>query len=250
MLETRVWGKGDPVVVIHGFTQSAGSWAPLAERLADRHRVIAVDAPGHGGSSEVRAGLWNGAALIGEAGGPAAYVGYSMGGRFALHLALARPHLVERLVLVSATAGIDDAGERAERRASDEAIAERVERDGVEKFVRWWLGRPLFATLPGEAAALDSRLGGSAAGLASSLRLAGTGTQQPLWDRLGELSMPVLVVAGALDDAYRQRADRLAVGIGPNAALEIIESAGHACHLERQEAWLAAVTPFLAGGGR
>ncbi|MDQ2726034.1 MAG: alpha/beta fold hydrolase [Actinomycetota bacterium] len=245
MLSTRTWGTGDPVVLIHGFTQSGRTWEPVAERLSDVHQVIAVDAPGHGGSAAVDADLVAGAALIGAAGGRAAYVGYSMGGRFALHLALARPDLVTRLVLVSATAGIDDPHQRADRRRADGLIADRLERDGVEVFLRWWLSRPLFATLPAEATALDSRLGNTATGLASSLRRAGTGTQAPLWDRLGELSMPVLVVAGELDDAYLACAHRLVEGIGANATLVAVPGAGHTVHLEAPEVFAAALEAFL-----
>ncbi|HLH47501.1 MAG TPA: alpha/beta fold hydrolase [Acidimicrobiales bacterium] len=247
MLGTQTWGKGGRVVLLHGFSQSAAAWEPLARRLAEVHEVVAVDAPGHGRSASVRAGLWDGAELIADAGGRGAYVGYSMGGRYALHVALRRPEVVDRLVLVSATAGLDTAAERAARVAADEDVARRVERDGVPAFVEWWLRRPLFATLPREAAALDARLGGRAEGLASSLRLAGTGRQEPLWDRLRTLEMPVLVVAGALDEAYAARARRLVTAIGPNARLALIEGAGHACHLERPDAWLEVVEPFLAG---
>jgi 2-succinyl-6-hydroxy-2,4-cyclohexadiene-1-carboxylate synthase len=150
-------------------------------------------------------------------------------------------------VLVSATAGIDDAGERAARRAADDRLAERVEAEGVEAFVSWWRDRPLFATLPAGSAALESRLGGSAAGLASSLRLAGTGTQEPLWDRLGELTMPVLVVAGALDSAYAERAVRLAEGIGTPATLRILDGAGHACHLEQPDMFSSTLRAWLTG---
>jgi 2-succinyl-6-hydroxy-2,4-cyclohexadiene-1-carboxylate synthase len=247
MLHTVTWGKGSRVVAIHGFTQSAGAWAPLAERLAADHEVVAVDAPGHGGSAAVRAGLWDGAEAIADAGGRGAYVGYSMGGRYALHVALRRPDVVRRLVLVSATGGIDDEDSRAERVDADEAIAQRIERNGVPAFLEWWLQRPLFATLPAPAAALDSRLGGTVEGLTSSLRLAGTGRQEPLWDRLGTLTMPVLVIAGALDEAYTARARRLVEAIGTNAALAVIPGAGHACHLERPDAWLDLVAPWLGG---
>jgi 2-succinyl-6-hydroxy-2,4-cyclohexadiene-1-carboxylate synthase len=233
-------------VLIHGFTQSGPAWDPAADRLVDRFSVTTVDCPGHGGSSDVAADLWEGAALIGDACGRAAYVGYSMGGRFALHLALARPDLVSSLVLVSATAGIDDAAERAERRRSDEALAARVEGEGVEAFVAWWLSLPLFATLPAGGAAVDSRVGNTAAGLASSLRLAGTGTQEPLWDRLGELRMPVLVVAGTLDAAYLARAERLVAGIGTNAALVAVEGSGHSVPLERPVELADAVATWLA----
>jgi 2-succinyl-6-hydroxy-2,4-cyclohexadiene-1-carboxylate synthase len=246
VLHVERWGKGPPVVALHGFTQSARAWGPFGQHLGTGHEVLGVDAPGHGRSASVRADLPRGADLIAATGGSAAYLGYSMGGRFALHVALRHPHLVRRLVLLSASAGIDHPGERATRRQADEALATQVERDGVAAFVAWWLDRPLFATLPPEAAAVDARLESTAAGLASSLRLAGTGTQEPLWDRIHELEMPVLILAGALDVAYAQRAERMASCIGANANVAVIGGAGHACHLERPDACWAAVGPFLS----
>lgn len=234
------------MVLIHGFTQSSATWEPVARRLAARHPVSALDAPGHGSWATVEADLQAGAAMIGDAGGRGAYVGYSMGGRFALHLALARPALVERLVLVSATAGIDDPEQRAARRRADELLAQRIERHGVAEFVGWWLGRPMFATLPAGAAALDSRLVNTPAGLASSLRRAGTGTQQPLWDAVGDLAMPVLVVAGERDEPYLVVARRLAEAIGANATMVVVPGAGHSVPLEAPEAFTAAVEAFLA----
>lgn len=233
------------MVLLHGFTQTSRSWGPVAEALCRDHLVITPDIPGHGRSASVRVDLRAGAGRLADAIGPADWVGYSMGGRFALHIALQRPDVVHRLVLVSTTAGMDDPAERAARRASDDTLATRIETEGVAAFVTWWLTLPLFATLPAEAAALDTRLGHDPAGLASSLRLAGTGTQEPLWDRLGELTMPVLVVTGELDQAYTQRGRRLAAAIGPNARLVVLPGAGHACHLETPEAFLAALQRFL-----
>ncbi len=247
-LHAERWGQGDPVVLVHGFTQSARAWGRIGTELGTKHRVIALDAPGHGGSSEVHADLATGsdlmAATVAE---PAAWVGYSLGGRFALHVALRHLDEVRRLVLVSTSAGIEDAAERAARRRWDEALAERVEEEGLEAFVRWWLAQPLFSTLPPEAAELESRLAGSAAGLASSLRLAGAGTQEPLWDQLSGLSMPVLIIAGELDSKYVDLAEKLAAGIGAPARLEVIPGAGHACHLERPELFGGIVGPFLDG---
>jgi 2-succinyl-6-hydroxy-2,4-cyclohexadiene-1-carboxylate synthase len=250
VLNVEQVGKGNRVVLVHGFTQSARSWGEIATALAARHTVVAVDAPGHGRSSRVSAGLDTGADLMveatgGTAGGPAAWIGYSMGGRYALHVALRHPGAVDRLVLVSATAGIDDPADRAERQRSDEALATRIEAEGVESFLRFWLEQPLFSTLPAGAAGLETRLGSTPAGLASSLRLAGAGRQQPLWNRLTELNMPVLVVTGELDSKYSVLGDRLARTIGPGARHEVLARAGHACHLERPEAFLAVVTPFL-----
>jgi 2-succinyl-6-hydroxy-2,4-cyclohexadiene-1-carboxylate synthase len=245
VLDAETTGKGAPVVLVHGFTQTRRAWDPIVERLSDLHTFTVVDAPGHGRSSEVRADLWEGAAQLGQAGGRAAYVGYSMGGRLALHLALARPDLVERLVLVGATAGIDDDAQRAQRRDGDEALARRIEAEGVEPFVDWWLAQPLFTTLPPDASGRQHRLTNTPAGLASSLRLAGTGSQEPLWDRLSALAMPVLVVAGELDTRYAALGRRLVGTIGKNAELVLIPSAGHACHLERPDAFCLNLADFL-----
>ena len=184
------------------------------------------------------------AALLGAVGGPATYVGYSMGGRLCLQLAVDQPELVRRLVLVSATAGIDDATERAARRQADEELAASIEHDGVAAFLERWLALSLFATLPREAAALDDRRRNTAEGLASSLRLAGTGTQEPLWDRLPELPMPVLVVVGALDAKYVGLARRMA-GLIPRATLEVIEGAGHSVPLEDPDALAGALEGWL-----
>ncbi len=137
--------------------------------------------------------------------------------------------------------------ERAARRAADEQLATELERDGVAQFLERWLAQPLFASLPPEAAGLDDRLRNTAAGLASSLRLAGTGTQQPLWDQLAELSMPVLVVAGERDDKFSAIGSRIAEAIGPNATFALVPGAGHACHLEQPDEFLPVLREWLLG---
>ena len=239
-------GAGPAVVLVHGFTQTGRSWDPVAEHLAGRFEVVTVDAPGHGASTDVGADLVVGAGLLGDAGGRATYVGYSMGGRLCLHLALTRPELVERLVLISATGGIDDAGDRAARRASDEQLAAAIERDGVDAFLRRWVDQPLFATLPDPG--LDDRRRNTVAGLASSLRLAGTGTQEPLWDRLPGLTMPVLLVAGSLDAKFVAAAERMAALI-PDVTLAVVDGAGHTVHLEQPAAFLTVLDAWLTTAG-
>ncbi len=237
------------LALVHGFTQTGRSWAPLVPALEERtgahHEVLTPDLPGHGTRSDVRADLWGAAALVGEECGRAAYVGYSMGGRVALHLGLDRPDLVERLVLVSATGGIEDAGQRAARRREDETLAQSLEADGVDVFLERWLSTPLFADLSPETAGLEARRENTAAGLAAALRLMGTGTQEPLLRRLDELTMPVLVVAGERDDKFAEQALHLGGWIGPTAQLALVPNAGHACHLENPDAFLDLVVPFL-----
>jgi 2-succinyl-6-hydroxy-2,4-cyclohexadiene-1-carboxylate synthase len=246
VLHHVVEGAGPRVVLAHGFTQTLASLAPLAGRLWRDWQVVRVDLPGHGRSGTVRADLPEAAGLLGLAGGPAAYAGYSLGGRVCLRLALDRPDLVRALVLLGASPGIQDAGERAARRRADEALARDLERDGVAAFLDRWLAGPLFATLPAERAGRAERLANSATGLAAALRLLGTGAQEPLWARLPALAMPVLLLAGELDAKFAALAGRMAGAIGPHARVALVPGAGHAAHLERPEETGALVARFLA----
>ena len=238
-------GHDRRVVLVHGFTQTRRSWEPVLAPLAAEHQVLAVDAPGHGLSSHYRVGLWEAARLLGEAGNEATYVGYSMGGRLVLHLALAAPYLVRRVVLVGATAGIDDARERVARTAADQVLAAGLESDGLDAFLGRWLADPLFAGLPRDAAGMEARRENTVEGLAGALRLLGTGVQEPLWDRLGSLQMPALLVAGERDEKFVALASRMAAGWGGPAEVVVVAGVGHAVHLEQPEAFVATVLPFL-----
>lgn len=242
-------GCGPRLVLVHGFTQTREVWGPAAELLAREHQVLRVDLPGHGRSGHADADLWHGAALLGAAGGPATYVGYSLGGRLALHLALHRPAQVERLVLLGATAGIDDPDARRRRAQLDRDRADRLEAIGVARFLDDWLALPLFDGLSAARAGRAARLENSAAGLAASLRHASTGVQEPLWERLAELAMPVLCLAGEHDVRFAALAERMAGAIGDTAVSAVIPGAGHAAHLERPEAFVAAVRAWLRGTG-
>jgi 2-succinyl-6-hydroxy-2,4-cyclohexadiene-1-carboxylate synthase len=154
--------------------------------------------------------------------------------------------LVERVVLIGGTAGIDDANARAERRRNDEAMAARLEHDGLEPFLDAWLAQPLFAGLSEAMQFRAARLENTVDGLAESLRQAGTGSQDPLWPRLSRLDMPALVVAGAVDTKFRAEGSRLVDSIGANAELALVEGAGHAAHLERPELFLSTLREWLS----
>jgi 2-succinyl-6-hydroxy-2,4-cyclohexadiene-1-carboxylate synthase len=242
-------GRGPRVVLVHGFTQTSRSFDRLAGALSVHREVVCVDLPGHGLSArQAVADLDEAGALLGETGGKATYVGYSLGGRTCLALALARPELVERLVVVGASAGIADETERARRKASDDALADEIEAGGPEglaRFLERWLSGPLFAHLTPEQANLPARAWNTPEGLAASLRSCGTGAQRSYWDRLGELSMPVLVVAGERDERYSRIGEELARRIGSNAELVVVPGAGHAVPFEAPEQFLALLEAFL-----
>jgi 2-succinyl-6-hydroxy-2,4-cyclohexadiene-1-carboxylate synthase len=235
-------------VLAHGFTQSAKSWTTFQRLLESRlpgATTIAVDLPGHGDAEPpADLDLWASADLLADQGGPGVYVGYSMGGRVALHTALAHPDVVERLVLIGATAGIDDPDERAARRVADERLADHIEAVGVGTFIDEWLTNPLFAGLTDATAQRADRLRNSPAGLAASLRATGTGTQTPLWDRLGEIECPVLVLVGEHDAKFTELGRRLVDGLS-RGELVVVPGAGHSVHLEQPDATVEAIAAWL-----
>jgi 2-succinyl-6-hydroxy-2,4-cyclohexadiene-1-carboxylate synthase len=211
-------------VFVHGFTQTAASWAPVMELLSADTRSLAVPV----------AGDFTAAAAALDVG-PATYAGYSQGGRLCLQLALDRPGVVDRLVLVSASPGIAAERARTARREADERLAWEIERDGVDAFLERWLAQPLFATLPRERSGIDERRArNTIEGLTYQLRVLGQGVQPSNWARLGELRMPVLLIVGERDAKYVEIAERMAVAIR-RARLEVVPGAGHACHLEQPE---------------
>jgi 2-succinyl-6-hydroxy-2,4-cyclohexadiene-1-carboxylate synthase len=254
-------GSGPPLVLLHGFTQTGRLWGRFGERLAGSHTLVAVDLPGHAGSDAVRADLPATAELVADAVGrvigdaPCDLLGYSLGARVALHL-LTKPDPgvpVRRAVLIGATGGIEDPEDRARRRRSDEALADDLERTGdVAGFLDSWLRGPLFERL-GDEAERAERLRNSTAGLASSLRLSGTGTQEPLWDALASIPAPVLALAGTDDIRFAAHALRIA-SLAPLGVTSLIPAGGHAVHLAQPdhagrvvEHWLGAAGPAGAG---
>jgi len=230
----------ETIVLLHGFSGTHRTWDRVIARLdAERYRPLAPDIRGHGAASHARPiGFAEAVAdVLAAAPERFALCGYSMGGRLAQHVALAAPERVTRLVLVSTTAGIEDPGERAERRAADEALADRVERASIEDFVASWRDQPLFAGDPpwvGADARADQRRNDPQA-LAAVLRGLGAGVMEPLWDRLRELTMPAVVVVGERDAKFRALGERLVAAL-PDARVEVVPGAGHAVHQEAPDA--------------
>lgn len=256
--EVRARGTGDPLLLLHGFTGRGTAWGTHAAAFARAFRTIAVDLPGHG-----RTGIHDDLARIGVertaddlasilvrlGAVPAHVLGYSLGARVALRLAVAHPDVVARLVLESPSAGLASAAEQLSRRRADAALADALECDGIEAFVDAWERQPIFASHaalpPARAARIRRvRLDNRAAGLAASLRAAGQGSMEPLHDRLRAVLASTLVIAGALDPAGHARAETVAAGV-PGARLAIIDGAGHTPHEERPLQFRRLALEFL-----
>jgi 2-succinyl-6-hydroxy-2,4-cyclohexadiene-1-carboxylate synthase len=235
------------LVLLHGFTHTGASWDHVVAALPQRYRPVAPDIRGHGTASGVRPVSL--AAVIADvravATEPFELAGYSMGGRLALHVALALAERVRRLVLIGASPGIADPKARWERRAADEALAEEVEVMSIEAFAQGWARTAVLADQPAavQAAVHADRLRSAPAGLAAALRGLGTGALPPLWARLGELAVPVELLVGERDRKFRDVAAQRAAAL-PFARVHVVGGAGHAVHLEAP----AAVAEVIAGG--
>lgn len=242
-LSTRIIGSGTPVAFVHGFTQTKDSWLPLLNALTTPIQATLIDAPNHGESTESMT-LDQAAAAITDIANGGTLIGYSMGARMSLMAALLSPHSFSRLVLISGTAGLDSEEERQQRRDSDEKLAQHIEEIGVENFIDEWLSNPLFAGLSRDNARIEDRLTNTARGLATSLRLCGTGNQPPLWDSLHTLTMPVFLIAGDKDPKFCALAQRMH-SLLPNSELHIHTGVGHTVHLEDTAGCAAALNEWL-----
>ena len=259
-LNVEVSGEGPPLLLLHGFSGSAATWTPNLETWHG-FTAIAVELLGHGTSDcpadrrryHMERCLDDLVALLdrlpASGGRRVAVLGYSMGGRVALRLALRAPERLWALVLESASPGIEDASERPARVGSDADLADDIERDGLEAFVERWQALPLFASQARLSVAVRDelrrqRLQNDPQGLAGSLRGLGAGRQVPVLDRMDEIRISVLLLTGALDDKYCALARRMAAAL-PCARTEVVPDAGHAVHLERPQAFAGAIRGFL-----
>ena len=231
--------RASRVVFIPGFMQPGDAWRPVADRLGQRYSSVLLDHREHTYEGRLDE--------IAEAGEGAALVGYSLGGRLALHAALREPDRYRALVTVGASAGIEDVAERTARLQADEKLAAWMEIASIADIVTIWERQPLFAD---QADALiaeqrPGRLAQDSAALASVLRTAGQGTLEPVWRELHRLELPVLALAGARDERYSAAAQRLADAV-PDGRAAIVPDAGHAPQLQQPEAVASSLAAFLA----
>ena len=227
------------ILLLHGFTNSGASWEPVISGLGQRYRAIAPDIRGHASASAQTPVTLDAvlADLAAQSPPRFALVGYSQGGRIALHAALAMPRRVTHLILIGASPGLEDEVERASRQAADERLAEQIETLSIDAFASMWAQTPVLGGVCAEvaAAAHEDRLRSTPHGLAAALRGLGTGALPSLWERLPELRMPVELIAGERDTKFTAVAREMAGRI-QHANITVVPDAGHAVHLEQPQA--------------
>lgn len=241
----EVKGEGEPLVFLHGFTGDTTTWSKITDQLSTAFRCISIDLIGHGRTESpedlsrytmdhvsndldcILSVLEVDQAIL---------IGYSMGGRSALHFAMRYPHKMKALILESASPGLKTGEERVERRKNDHALADKIMREGMEAFVDFWEEIPLFTsqkklTDEERAEIRKQRLGQSPLGLSNSLKGMGTGAQASWWDQLCELSLPVHLLVGELDQKFVHIAEEMKK-LNPNFQIVTISNTGHAIHVE------------------
>jgi 2-succinyl-6-hydroxy-2,4-cyclohexadiene-1-carboxylate synthase len=237
------------LLFLHGFTNTGASWDEVIAGLPGSYRAHAPDLRGHGSASAARPVSLEAVLVELDALAPDRFtlVGYSQGGRIALHAALAMPDRIERLLLIGASPGIADPAAREQRRRADETMAAWMETVAIEEFVSRWALTPVLADQPPavRAAVTADRLRNTTDGLAAALRGLGTGTLPPLWDRLGEISVPVELIVGERDSRFRETAERMHEQLS-DSRVHAVAGAGHAVHLE--DPWAVAALIVATGG--
>jgi len=259
----EIYGKGEPLLLLHGFTGSVESWRKFVSIWESRRKLILVDIIGHGSSDSPdhvqRYGIDQVAADLDGILHKLNVVqtdvlGYSMGGRLALTFAILYPHRVGKLILESSSPGLKTEEERLARIKDDETLAARIEENGVERFVREWENIPLFATqrrLPTEVqeSIRLQRLKNNGKGLANSLRGMGTGQQPSWWESLAGITIPTLLLCGEEDKKFCRIAFEMEQ-LMPNAIVLQISQCGHAIHVEQPQIFAKIVDEFLVKGGQ
>lgn len=253
-------GTGPVLVLLHGFTGSSRTWDAHIPVLSKGFRTVTIDLPGHGQTNSpttidryIMQSVANDVVeIIGQVANKSInLLGYSMGGRLALYMAIHYPNLIDKLILESASPGLRSAAEREQRRNTDEQLAMFIETEGISKFVDYWQNLPLFASHRNLSASdrafqRQERLKNTPLGLANSLRGMGTGIQPSLWEHLESLHMPVLLLTGVLDSKFVFIAQQMHQLL-PLSRLTISDYAGHTVHLEDPSLFESSVYEFIAG---
>ncbi|MCA1056793.1 2-succinyl-6-hydroxy-2,4-cyclohexadiene-1-carboxylate synthase [Rossellomorea aquimaris] len=241
----EVKGEGFPLVFLHGFTGDSRTWDNITDQLKNHFQCISIDLIGHGRSAsptDVQRYSMDAVSRdiecllrtldIKEA----VLIGYSMGGRLALHFANLYPGYVRLLILESASPGLKTKEEQDARRKSDHALADKILQEGIESFVDFWEGIPLFSTqkrlpLGVQEEIRHQRLMQSPVGLSNSLKGMGTGAQPSWWDELRDLSFPVVLMVGELDQKFVTIAEEMGKSIPKGEIIPFFDK-GHAIHVE------------------
>ncbi|PLR98255.1 2-succinyl-6-hydroxy-2,4-cyclohexadiene-1-carboxylate synthase [Bacillus sp. T33-2] len=255
----EVCGDGHPLVLLHGFTGAASNWKPFCPVWGAHSQLWMVDLIGHGKTDSPpepeRYGIISAAndlnTLLDEAGVERVdLLGYSMGGRLATTFACMYPHRVRKLVLESTTPGLKTESERQARKMQDQKLANTIMSEGIERFVDYWEGIPLFRTQkrlprPVRERIRGQRLMNNPFGLSGSLLGMGTGSQPSWWGELEKLQCHTLLLTGSLDEKFSGIAGEMA-NLFPRSAWKIINGCGHAIHVEEPSIFGTIVSEFLS----
>jgi 2-succinyl-6-hydroxy-2,4-cyclohexadiene-1-carboxylate synthase len=243
------------VLFLHGFMGDLRDWDEIVPDFEQVAHCVRVDLPGHGGSLSNDLDftmLWTATALVellDDLGiNTFSVVGYSMGGRLALYMAVMFAMRVDVAVVESGSPGIALETERAQRRERDEALARRLETEDFDPFLRDWYAQPLFDTLRKDpdrfAPLLARRRENDPHGLAHSLRGVGTGAQPSLWDDLATITLPLHLVVGEHDAKFSGIANGIAART-KTARIHVIADAGHNVHFEKPREYTELLRQIL-----
>ena len=243
------------ILFLHGFMGSLQDWDSIINRLQNNYYCLAIDLPGHGRTRnpETRYSFAEaGASLIDLLKdinfSPFSILGYSLGGRLALYIALRYPGLVSKVILESASPGLKSSRQRTIRKLQDETLAIKLVNSDFNQFLQEWYDQPLFNSLRQHRdfkKLLKERKMSNPEELAVSLTALSTGKQPSLWDLLSENKIAILLLAGELDLKFRGIARQMSRQC-PTCKTKIIKNAGHNIHFEDPDEFTNICIEFLS----
>jgi 2-succinyl-6-hydroxy-2,4-cyclohexadiene-1-carboxylate synthase len=225
-------------VYLHGFAGQPTEWDQMQEALPGE----ALDLNSYLGNS------WETCLRLvsDELRALATVIGYSLGARIALGLAMDYPSRIQALVMVSGSPGIREA-DRKDRRTLDAIRADQLVRTGLKPFFQSWYNLSIFKSLADKPELkerlINARLDLDPRKLASFFRVLGVAEQPDYFPKLSKLRIPALFIAGADDPKYVSIVKKMADAC-PRGEYAIIKNAGHMVHLEQPEACRDVVKEF------
>ncbi len=244
------------MLFLHGFMGNIAEWQAVIPFFSKKFYCIAVDLPGHGRTvvqNEDDYRMENCAVnLMAFLDTLNIYrcrlLSYSMGGRLAFYLAVFYPQRFDKIVIESASPGLQTEQERHARIKHDRKISQQLKDLPLNQFLQTWYRQPVFSSLDTESQAyrkmIQNRMQNDSGRLVLSLKQMGAGVQPALWDMLDQISADVLLIAGEKDTKYIQISDAVAQRCR-RSKVKIIKNAGHNVHFENKNQYVKAVDLFL-----
>ena len=252
--------SGYPVVFLHGFLGNQKEWLDIIKSLKNKYRIILFDLPGHGGSvfdvNKIDKKIYEFTNTTNTIVNilkklnvnKSMLIGYSMGGRLALNLAIKYPSIFSKVFIESASPGLETEQEILKRKANDEKTAKLIKELNFSEFIDNWYNQKVFEGIKKSLKYEDlknQRLKNDTNNIALALKGLSVANMPCLWNKLSNLKLPLYFIAGKNDEKYCIIGQRMSQ-YSQKISFKIVNNCGHNIHFENREEYLNLLVNFFA----